>query len=87
MTETEFRNLLTSEGFDEVVLVEREPGSLDTHSHPFEARALILAGDISIVSEQGEQHFGAGDTFHLAANVPHTESYGPRGVKYLAGRK
>ena len=87
MTETEFRHLLASAGFETVVMVEREPGSLDTHTHPFEARALILDGEITIVSEQGETHCRPGDTFHLAANVPHTESYGPRGVKYLAGRK
>ena len=87
MTESEFRAMLASAGFDAVVLVEREPGSLDTHTHPFEARALILDGDITIVSQQGEQHLHAGDTFHLAANEPHTESYGPQGVRYLAGRK
>lgn len=87
MTETEFRTLLASEGFDAVVLVEREPGSLDTHTHPFEARALILDGEITLVSKHGEQHFRPGDTFHLAANEPHTESYGPQGVRYLAGRK
>ena len=87
MTETEFRQLLASEGIDTIVLVEREPGALDMHTHPFEARALIIDGDITIVTERGTQHCGPGDSFHLAANVPHTESYGPRGVKYLAGRK
>ena len=87
MTETEFRAMLASAGFDTVVLVEREPGSLDTHTHPFEARAFIIDGEITIVSAQGEQHCRAGDTFHLAANEPHTESYGPQGVTYLAGRK
>ncbi len=87
MTETEFRDLLASGGIDTVVLVEREPGSLDTHTHPFEARALILEGEITIVTAQGAQHYGPGDSFHLAANEAHTETYGPRGVKYLAGRK
>ena len=87
MTENEFRQLLASEGIETVVLVEREPGSLDTHSHPFEARALILEGEITIVTDRGTQHCGPGDSFHLGANEPHTESYGPQGVKYLAGRK
>jgi quercetin dioxygenase-like cupin family protein len=87
MTENEFRQRLAAEGFGTVVLVEREPGSLDTHTHPFEAQALILDGDITIVTARGEQRCVAGDTFHLAANEPHTESYGPRGVTYLAGRK
>ena len=87
MTEKEFRELLAAQGFETVALVEREPGSLDTHTHPFEARALILDGEITIVSERGTQHCGAGATFHLAVNESHAESYGPRGVRYLAGRK
>ncbi len=88
MSETEFRQLLAEQGYETVVTVEREPnGALDTHSHPFEARALILNGDITIVAEGQTWHCGPGDTFCLAANVPHTECYGPQGVTYLAGRK
>ncbi len=88
MTEQEFRDKLASEGFATFVTVEREPnGSLDTHSHPFEARALILDGDITIVANGVTQHCVPGDVFGLAADVPHIESYGPQGVRYLAGRK
>lgn len=88
MTEQEFRDLLASEGFSTVVAVEREPnGSMDTHTHPFEARVLVIDGEITVVSAGGTQLCRAGDTFQLAANVPHTETYGPQGVRYLAGRK
>ncbi len=87
MTEQEFRALLAADGIATVVLVERQPGALDTHTHPFEARALILEGEITVVSASGEQRCGPGDTFQLMADEPHTESYGPQGVKYLAGRK
>ena len=88
MTEQEFRDQLAADGITTIVVVEREPnGSLDTHSHPFEARALILDGEITIVADTGTMHCRAGDTFRLAAHVPHTENYGPQGVKYLAGRK
>ena len=52
MTEQQFRDQLASEGITTVVVVEREPnGSLDTHSHPLEARALILDGEITIVTD------------------------------------
>lgn len=87
MTEQEFRALLAADGIATVVLVERVPGELGTHTHPFEARALILEGEITIVSAMGEQRCGPGDSFYLAADEPHTESYGPQGVRYLAGRK
>lgn len=88
MTEAEFRQQLADDGITTVVTVEREPnGALDTHSHPFEARALILSGEITIVYDGRTIHCGPGETFRLDANVPHTEQYGPQGVTYLAGRK
>lgn len=88
MTEQEFRTLLSTAGITTIVEIQREPnGSLDTHTHPFAAHALILDGEITVTSPTGTQHCKTGDTFQLAANVPHTESYGPQGVRYLAGRK
>lgn len=88
MTEQEFRQWLASEGIDTVVAVEREPnGSLDTHSHPFEARALIIDGEITIEAEGRTRRYGPGEVFQLGADIPHIEHYGPQGVRYLAGRK
>ncbi len=88
MTREEFEHMLAERGVDTIVEVVREPnGSLDTHTHPFEANALILEGEITLVAEGKTWHCKAGDTFRLDANVPHTEHYGPQGVRYLAGRK
>lgn len=88
MTEDEFRQWLAREGVDTVVMVEREPdGMLDTHSHPFEARALVMAGEITIEAEGHTRRYGPGDVFQLGAHIPHIERYGPQGVRYLAGRK
>ena len=88
MTREEFTRMLEQEGFGEIVLVEREPyGALDTHIHPFEGKALILAGEIRIESGTAAMTYRAGDVFHLAAHEPHTESYGPTGVRYVVGRR
>ena len=88
MTEQEFRDQLAADGITNVVMVEREAnGGMDTHSHPFEARLLILEGDITIVVDGVTRHCGPGETFRLGADVPHIEKYGPQGVRYLAGRK
>ena len=88
MTEQEFRKMMAEHGVETIVEVEREAnGSLDTHTHPFEANALILDGEITLVAEGKTIHCKAGDTFRLGANIPHTEQYGPQGVRYLAGRK
>ena len=88
MDRATFEAALVSEGFSEIVTVERVAnGFLDTHAHPFEAKALILAGDIHLQVGASEKHYRVGDVFHLLANHVHTERYGPAGVSYLVGRK
>jgi hypothetical protein len=51
MTPEEFKAQLQPLGFHEFVLVEWPAnGGLDEHTHPFEARALILSGEITLES-------------------------------------
>lgn len=88
MQKEEFEALLTNEGYHEIVTVMREGGqALDAHRHPFEAKALVLAGEIWIRGEQQDRCYRPGDIFHLAANEQHSERYGAQGVTYVVGRK
>ena len=88
MQQEEFMALLTREAFQETVTVQREAnGEMAIHTHPFEAKALILQGQLEISVDGGERLYRVGDVFHLAANAPHAERYGPDGVTYLVGRK
>ncbi len=82
-----FVSALAEEGFPEPVIVFREPGLMQEHAHAFEAKALILEGEIRIRVGDDERLYQVGDVFHLPANTPHVEHYGPDGVQYLAGRK
>lgn len=83
-----FRQQLQDAGFQQITTVTREPhGFLDTHTHPFEARALILSGEITLVCQGRELLYRPGEIFHLARAEPHTERYGAQGVSYLVGRK
>jgi len=83
-----FLDMLASEGFPEPLLVIREHGAMASHAHRFEAKALIVAGEMHIRVDDGEEkHYLVGDVFHLGVGVAHTERYGPEGVHYLAGRK
>jgi quercetin dioxygenase-like cupin family protein len=84
----QFTQELRRGGFDEAVLVERDPsGMLDCHSHPFESRALVVVGEITLVVDGLETLYRPGDVFHLKHGQLHIERYGPSGVRYLVGRK
>lgn len=88
MDRTSFEAALAKEGFSEIVVVERAAdGFLASHAHPFEAKALILNGELSIQVGDIEQRYQSGQIFHLPPNEPHSERYGPQGVQYLVGRK
>ena len=88
MDRTEYIRMREKEGYETFVTVEREPhAALGLHSHPFEARALILQGELKLVVGEQEQVCRIGDQFHLAAHIPHSEVYGDEGVRYLVGRK
>ena len=88
MNADSFHKMVDSEGFQEPVLVQREAdGFMDVHGHPFEAKALILEGQIEIGLGNDSQRFEPGDVFHLKHEQPHWERYGPNGVVYLSARK
>jgi quercetin dioxygenase-like cupin family protein len=83
-----FTESLTKDGFPEAVVVTREANiEMEAHEHPFEAKALILEGELHIRVDDTVQAYNVGDVFHLPANKPHAERYGPNGVTYLVGRK
>ena len=88
MERDEFIDALKREGYAEIVTVTRDPnGTADDHVHPFEAKALILHGELAIRIGTAEQVYKTGDVFHLQANESHSERYGPEGAQYLVGRK
>lgn len=88
MDRTEFMTTLAREGFpDAVEVVKDGAGFAPEHTHPFEAKALILAGDMRIRVGDAERVYQVGDIFHLQPGVVHSEDYGQQGVTYLVGRK
>ena len=88
MTEQEFRPVLSAESFETVVLVTYEAnGGRDVHEHPFEAKALVVSGEVEIDTEGATARYRVGDVFHLRHLQPHAERYGEEGVSYLVGRK
>ena len=88
MDRVEFEAALREEGYLEVADRRMEPNKTNPeHSHEFDARLLVLEGEITITCNGDERTYRAGDTFAMSAARPHTEQCGPEGVRYLAGRR
>jgi quercetin dioxygenase-like cupin family protein len=65
-----------------------EPGqAAPEHTHPFDARLLILEGAFMLTCGGETRRYGPGECLDLEANVPHAEAVGPEGATYLVGRR
>jgi len=82
-----FESALRRDGFD----VERRSmpplAVVAEHAHPFDVRALVLNGEITLTVEGVEYAYREGDIFVLPAGHRHAEAVGPAGVDYLVGRR
>jgi quercetin dioxygenase-like cupin family protein len=83
-----FRAAALEEGFDEVLEREWAPDTLlETHSHPFAVKALVVKGDFGLTINGQTRQLQAGDRFALDRDVPHSERYGAEGAVYWVARK
>jgi len=87
MNQAQFIEMLQQEDYPDPVEVRQAPnGSLEEHSHPFAVKALVIDGSINITIQGNRKTYSIGDVFQLGFEEPHSESYGPTGVVYLASR-
>ena len=88
MDRTKFENELQAQGYGEVVDRRMEPREINpTHAHEFDARLLVLEGAVTIASEGGDRTYQAGEIYEMPAGRRHSETAGPGGARYLAGRR
>jgi quercetin dioxygenase-like cupin family protein len=88
MDQASFEAELRAAGYHEVALREMAANAVNPeHSHPFDARLLVLDGEMTIACEGEVRTYRAGDTFAMAAQRRHSERSGPQGARYLAGRR
>ena len=88
MDRAKFEAELRDAGYHEVVLREMAANELNPeHAHPFDARLLILDGEMTIACDGAERTYRVGDTFAMAMQRRHSERSGPQGARYLAGRR
>ena len=81
-----FESDLRREGF-EVVNGGLKPGfSEELHAHDFDARIMVLAGEITVTRDGKPDVFHAGDSCEFPAGCEHTTQVGPEGVAYMVGK-
>jgi len=86
-TET-FEDELRRDGFANIETKTVESNkSVAQHSHPFDVRAKVLAGEITLTYSGLSRTYRTGDTFTMEAGCEHAEQCGPDGVTYTVGRK
>lgn len=77
-----------ADGFDEVLVREWAPGQVvDTHTHPFALRVVVVRGGLSLSVDGLTRTVGAGERFELPLEAPHAEAYGPEGATFWVARR
>ena len=85
---SEFESRTKAQGYDEVLERKWQPGQVAAlHSHPFDASALVVQGEMWLTVGDATQHILPGGTFQLERNTPHSERYGNEGAIYWVGRR
>ena len=83
-----FKAGLRADGFGEPVERTLQPdGDHGDHTHPFEVRALVTEGSLTLRWDGRAETYGPGDIFRMAPHHPHSEEVGPLGVRYISGRR
>lgn len=88
MDTANFETTLRSDGFQEIETKSIAGGvSNAEHSHPFDVRALVTQGQISLTVDGIAKTYATGEVFTMAANCRHAELIGADGVSYVFGRR
>lgn len=83
-----FKAACLADGYADIETKTIDPNVfIDTHSHPFDVRALVLAGGLTLNCSGEIREFKVGDILELDRDIPHTEQYGPQGYTFLLGRR
>jgi quercetin dioxygenase-like cupin family protein len=82
-----FESELKRDGYD--VMTNTTPGAKvnPEHSHPFDVKAMVLKGALTLNRDGQSQTFEPGEVFTMPRGCLHYESYGPEGAVVLLGRR
>jgi quercetin dioxygenase-like cupin family protein len=87
MDTTEFAASLRADGYRAVYTSVTPHTAAPNHCHDFDAKALVLGGEITITCDNAPVTYRAGQCFAVPAGQMHAERVGPEGVALLSGRR
>jgi len=83
-----FEAELRAEGYVEIQTREIPGGTFNAeHAHPFEVKAMMLAGELQLACGGDTITYRAGEVFTMAAGREHVEQFGAATARYVVGRK
>jgi quercetin dioxygenase-like cupin family protein len=83
-----YADSMKQQGFDQVVERVWKPLAIvEEHTHHFDARAVVVQGEMWLTVNGRTEHLLPGGTFEIPANVPHSERYGAAGATYWVARR
>lgn len=83
-----FEREARTDGFDEVTQRDWRPDTvLPEHTHPFDAYAMVVQGEMWLSCGGNTRHITPGGTFNLPKGTPHAERYGSEGARYWVARR
>lgn len=86
MDTKQFEAQLRSEGYLDIKARTLDPAvSTSSHSHRFDTRLLVLAGEVIITCDGQPQTYRAGEVLEIARDVEHSEGYGSGRFAFIVG--
>ena len=78
MTREAFESDLRREGFEVVHGGQKGGSTEELHAHDFDARIMVLGGEITVTRDNKSQKFRAGEHCEIPAGCMHTTEVGPK---------
>jgi quercetin dioxygenase-like cupin family protein len=82
-----FEETLKRDGYEIMINTTVGEKTNPVHSHPYDVRAMVLDGALTMSCDGKVETYKAGETFTMTRGCLHAESYGPAGAITLLGRK
>jgi quercetin dioxygenase-like cupin family protein len=87
MDQKAFEAELRKQGYEVMTNTTQGAKVNPEHSHPFDVKAMVLKGALTLNRDGGSHTYRPGEIFAMPRGCRHYESYGSEGAVVLLGRK